>query len=290
MATVLDQAIGSVLPLLSMTERGELLTAISSYRLTGEVSAFESAAAAASFAVIKVVLDNPNIDNAPKKRGNPNFIKKPKETKIAILRNSTQLSPIHENCNNCTEVPETAILENSENTENDENGILRNSTQLFGIGANCDELEGIGNREKEDAPFSLSLSPTPPNSDSLFPEDKEIEKEIEEESSIKKKPKTKANLEERRREFEDKVWKYSDRYPPEVIERFISYWGECNEDGRLMAWEKERTFEIGRRLTRFGQPLGRVQVNGSSFKPASKVEANIQAVIDAERIIRERYG
>lgn len=41
------------------------------------------------------------------------------------------------------------------------------------------------------------------------------------------------------------------KYPSAMIEEFVDYWCECNMNGRKMRFEKEKTFDISRRLKTF---------------------------------------
>ena len=68
----------------------------------------------------------------------------------------------------------------------------------------------------------------------------------------KKTPKKtgKKTLEERKKEFGEKLIPYVEKYGKEMIRDFFNYWSEHNEDGKLMAFEKTktRTFSIPNRL------------------------------------------
>lgn len=55
-------------------------------------------------------------------------------------------------------------------------------------------------------------------------------------------------IDERAKIFMDKVAEYRDEYPKEMLRAFYDYWTEKNEGARKMRFEKEKVFEIKRRL------------------------------------------
>lgn len=63
------------------------------------------------------------------------------------------------------------------------------------------------------------------------------------------------NKEERERRFEIEVWAFNekdaDKYPSSLIEKFLNYWTQCNKGSNKMAFEKQKTFEIVKRLATF---------------------------------------
>lgn len=52
-------------------------------------------------------------------------------------------------------------------------------------------------------------------------------------------------------EFQETV--YSSNYTTEMCSEFISYWTEVNKSGTKMKFEMEKTFDIGRRLSRWAK-------------------------------------
>lgn len=58
-------------------------------------------------------------------------------------------------------------------------------------------------------------------------------------------------LEERKHTFGTKLIPYMDKYKSEMIRAFFNYWTEINEGGSKMRFEKEKTFEIAKRLARW---------------------------------------
>lgn len=56
------------------------------------------------------------------------------------------------------------------------------------------------------------------------------------------------SMEERKKEFEQKVEAFRNVYPVEMIKDFCAYWTEHNEGGKKMRFEMEKIFNISRRL------------------------------------------
>lgn len=55
-------------------------------------------------------------------------------------------------------------------------------------------------------------------------------------------------VEQREEEFAKIVFEYSDTYPVDMLDRFVRYWTERNPNGRKMRYEKEKVFDVERRL------------------------------------------
>lgn len=51
--------------------------------------------------------------------------------------------------------------------------------------------------------------------------------------------------------FASKVYEYKGQYDEKMLQEFIDYWTERNENGIKMRFEKEKTFDISRRLVRW---------------------------------------
>lgn len=58
-------------------------------------------------------------------------------------------------------------------------------------------------------------------------------------------------LKERSHTFGEKLIPYVQQYGQKMVREFFDYWTEANEDGRKMRFEKEKTFDISRRLARW---------------------------------------
>ena len=54
------------------------------------------------------------------------------------------------------------------------------------------------------------------------------------------------NRKERADKFEREVYEY--KYPQSVLDAFVSYWCESNTKARKLRFEKQKTFDIKRRL------------------------------------------
>lgn len=59
----------------------------------------------------------------------------------------------------------------------------------------------------------------------------------------------KKSLEERRKAFAEALTQFLEKgYSKEMLRDFYNYWAQVNEGGTKMHWEKQKTFEIARRL------------------------------------------
>jgi len=56
------------------------------------------------------------------------------------------------------------------------------------------------------------------------------------------------NMKKREEEFTRSVFLFKDKYPEEMLNKFISYWTEMNRSGTKMRFELQKTFEIPKRL------------------------------------------
>ena len=65
---------------------------------------------------------------------------------------------------------------------------------------------------------------------------------------INKKDLPKKTLEERKEEFHESLKPFVEKYGENLIEEFYNHWAQVNEGGTKMHWEKQKTFEIARRL------------------------------------------
>lgn len=74
-------------------------------------------------------------------------------------------------------------------------------------------------------------------------------KELEnKEDSIAEKSATKKTIKEREIEFYNELVPYIEIYGKDMIRAFYNYWSQKNKDGKKMLWEKQRAFEISKRL------------------------------------------
>ena len=69
-----------------------------------------------------------------------------------------------------------------------------------------------------------------------------------------------------------------EQYGKALIREFFDYWTEHNENGRKMRFEKEKTFEISRRLARWSK-----NNNNKSSKSSLPVGMNLQNSNNSER-------
>ena len=86
-------------------------------------------------------------------------------------------------------------------------------------------------------------------------------------------------LETRKHAFGEKLVPYIEQYGKALIREFFDYWTEHNENGRKMRFEKEKTFEISRRLARWSK-------NNNNNKPSKSslpVGMNLQNCNNSER-------
>ena len=83
-------------------------------------------------------------------------------------------------------------------------------------------------------------------------------------NTVKNTPKK--TLEERKKEFGEKLIPFVDKYGKEMIREFFNYWTEHNEDGKLMAFEKTKTktFSIPNRLITWNR--NNKEKYGTTFK------------------------
>ena len=72
--------------------------------------------------------------------------------------------------------------------------------------------------------------------------------EINKSDRKKVKPTIKKTLEQRKKEFANKLIPFIEKYGKEIIREFYDYWSEHNDGGLKMAFEKKSTFSIEHRL------------------------------------------
>lgn len=58
-----------------------------------------------------------------------------------------------------------------------------------------------------------------------------------------------AHIDERRKAFADTLRPYVDTYGSEMIKSFYVYWASCGARSKLIAFEKEKSFNLPQRLS-----------------------------------------
>lgn len=87
-------------------------------------------------------------------------------------------------------------------------------------------------------------------------------------------------LETRKHEFGEKLIPYIEQYGKTLIREFFDFWTEHNENGKKMRFEKEKTFEISKRLARWSK---RNSNNVKSSRSSLPVGMNLQDSNNSER-------
>ena len=77
------------------------------------------------------------------------------------------------------------------------------------------------------------------------------------------KDKEKDKVKEREKEFKKKVFELKNEYSDELLEKFFNYWSQHGENDRLMLFEKQKSFEIKKRLQTWKR-------NEEKFSPTEK--------------------
>lgn len=87
-------------------------------------------------------------------------------------------------------------------------------------------------------------------------------------------------LEKRKHAFGEKLIPYIEQYGKTLIREFFDFWTEHNENGKKMRFEKEKTFEISKRLSRWSK---RNSNNVKSSRSSIPVGMNLQDINNSER-------
>lgn len=87
-------------------------------------------------------------------------------------------------------------------------------------------------------------------------------------------------LETRKHAFGEKLIPYVEQYGKTLIREFFDFWTEHNENGKKMRFEKEKTFEISKRLARWSK---RNSNNAKSSRSSLPVGMNLQDSNNSER-------
>lgn len=61
------------------------------------------------------------------------------------------------------------------------------------------------------------------------------------------------SLEARKKKLIDRMIPHSGLYTSEMLNEFYNYWTEMSDNGRKMRFEKEKVFEVGKRLARWNK-------------------------------------
>jgi len=77
----------------------------------------------------------------------------------------------------------------------------------------------------------------------------------------------KKTMDERAKEFYNKLRPFIKEYKPELLRKFYDHWTQYNDGGLKMAFEKERTFQISRRLATFKRNDENWNKNSQEVKP-----------------------
>lgn len=91
-------------------------------------------------------------------------------------------------------------------------------------------------------------------------------------------------IEEREKEFMDKLALWLSEFPKEMIRDFFDYWTERGEKDKKMRFEKEKVFDIGRRLKRWERN------NKTNFGKLTKKENIKSIVMPSLESLKNRYG
>jgi len=91
-----------------------------------------------------------------------------------------------------------------------------------------------------------------------------------------------ADIEVRKHSFGEKLIPYMKQYGKDMIRQFFDYWTEINEGGSKMRLEKEKTFEIAKRLARWHKNNIEKKSNVSKYS-SLPVGMNLQNSNDDER-------
>jgi len=112
----------------------------------------------------------------------------------------------------------------------------------------------------------------------------EISKEVKKEEKIYKKEKSPADI---MRDFVghgESYKKYVDEYGQTLIDEFYDYWTEPNKSGTKVKWELQKTFDLSRRLKRWG----RNNFNNSKAEGDTPIERDWHKL--SESAFAEKYG
>ncbi len=100
-------------------------------------------------------------------------------------------------------------------------------------------------------------------------------------------PKT---IQEREKEFEEKLAPFKEKYGEQMVSNFCRYWTEKNENAKKMRFEKESTFEISRRLVtwqendkKFKKGVGAEKTKNRFTTNQTAVDAVVQMKIEEQK-------
>jgi hypothetical protein len=89
----------------------------------------------------------------------------------------------------------------------------------------------------------------------------------------------KTNIDDRKEFFMQKVANFIDDYPREMLREFYDYWTEHGERDRKFRMEKEKSFDISKRLARWFK----------NYKPSTNVQKN-QKIIETFKKDAQGWG
>lgn len=61
------------------------------------------------------------------------------------------------------------------------------------------------------------------------------------------------SLEIQKKDFQQEVNSYADRYPTDMLQQFFDYWSETNKSGTKMRYELQKTWDLSLRLARWAR-------------------------------------
>lgn len=130
------------------------------------------------------------------------------------------------------------------------NEITSKTTNKYSIITICKYVDYQVNENDEQQAEQQTMQQTNNKQITITKEIKNINKEISTNVETKKdagKPAT-LTLEERKKVFYLSLVPYVETYGKEMIRAFYNYWVQVNPNGTKMLWEKQRAFELARRL------------------------------------------
>ena len=75
--------------------------------------------------------------------------------------------------------------------------------------------------------------------------------QVQVKEGVKDKDKDIVIVSNRLKAFKVIVYKCSDKYPKELLDEFFDYWSELNRSKTKMRWERENTWDLGKRIKRW---------------------------------------
>lgn len=115
-----------------------------------------------------------------------------------------------------------------------------------------------------DSPNEIGESPRP------IPDiNTDINTDIKQKDTIVSKKTPQEKLDERKAEFKERVREAGVNHSPDMLRAFFDYWTEHNDNGYVMRFEKENTFNTKRRLAKWKSNDDKFKkTNGPEKKPS----------------------